>query len=199
MAFIEAMQHIAVCNRHIFGFVDEQKLIKGCLEDNREAQKQLYQQYAGKMLGVCYRYAGSLEEAQDLLQDGFVKVFTNLKKFRGEGSFEGWIRRIMVHTAITYLKRKKLFSDYAADYRQEHDSSCNGLNEMDARELMEEIRSLPPGYRAVFNLYAIEGYSHKEIGDMLHINESTSRSQYNRARTVLMKKITDKLPQKNHG
>ena len=141
------------------------------------------------MLGVCYRYAQSLEDAEDVLQDGFVKVFTHLDKFRGEGSFEGWMRKIMVNLSLNHIKIKKYFIGQEAIDEVQWQPA-----EMDAREIMDEIRLLPPGFRAVFNLYAIEGYSHKEIGEMLGISESTSRSQYTRARALLMKRISDQLP-----
>jgi RNA polymerase sigma factor (sigma-70 family) len=175
--------------------VDEKKLIRECLAQNRVAQQELYKRFASKMLAVCYRYAHSIEEAEDALQEGFIKVFGNLKKYKGEGSFEGWIRRIMVNTSITLLNSKPAFDPIDDLSDDENNWQAAELN---AAEVMEEIRQLPRGYRMVFNLYAIEGYSHKEIAAMLKITESTSRSQYTRSRFLLMKRLNLKITPANH-
>jgi RNA polymerase sigma-70 factor (ECF subfamily) len=139
------------------------------------------------MLGVCYRFSKNREDAEDMLQEGFIKVFSQIHQYRGEGALEGWIRRIVVHTCINVLKKNKKFSDSvditfagAVGIREEGIPSI-----MQAKEVVECIRLLPIGYRTVLNLYAIEGYSHKEIGNMLDIEESTSRSQYTRAKAML--------------
>jgi len=139
------------------------------------------------MLGVCYRFAKNREDAEDMLQEGFIKIFSQIHQYRGDGALEGWIRRIVVHTCINVLKKNKKFSD-SVDITF---ASGVGIREesipsiMQAKEVVECIRLLPIGYRTVLNLYAIEGYSHKEIGDVLDIEESTSRSQYTRAKAML--------------
>lgn len=178
--------------------MDEITLIHECLKDNRIAQEQLYKRFAARMLGVCFRYARSRDEAEDLLQEGFVKVFLHLKKFKGEGSLEGWVRRIMVNTAINHLKKNKIFFEKVEDHELEIENMGSVNNETDGRELIEEIQKLPSGYRAIFNLFAIEGYSHKEIGEMLNIAESTSRSQYTRARSALIKQLESKTTSLKH-
>jgi RNA polymerase sigma-70 factor (ECF subfamily) len=139
------------------------------------------------MLSVCYRYAKSREDAEDMLQEGFIKVFTQMDKYENRGSLEGWILRIIVHTCINHLKKNKKFNEhvdlaYAGDLMIKEDNIPAILQ---AKQVVESIRSLPIGYRTVLNLYAIEGYSHKEIGFMLEIEESTSRSQYTRAKNML--------------
>lgn len=142
------------------------------------------------MLGVCYRYAGNIHEAEDILQEGFIRAFERLKDFRGDGSLEGWIRRIMVTTALNFLKRERhVREQLEMDAADDEVSSTDLLNQLQSAELMAIIQQLSPGYRAVLNLYAIEGYSHREIGEMLGISESTSRSQYTRARQLLQKMI----------
>lgn len=155
------------------------------------------------MLSVCYRFAQSREDAEDMLQEGFIKVFTQIHTFQNKGAFEGWIRRIVVHTCINFLKKNKKFNervdlDYATmvEVREETIPSI-----MQARQIIECIRLLPIGYRTVLNLYAMEGYSHKEIGMMLDIEESTSRSQYTRAKsmleTILVKKKIIEMPKED--
>jgi len=143
------------------------------------------------MTGVCMRYADRYEEAQDIVQDGFVKVFTKIKSFSGSGSLEGWIRRIMVNTALDYLRKIK-----AERFNFSIDEVENSIKEdqliesgMQVDDLLKLIQQLPLGYRTVFNLYAVEGYTHKEIADKLQISENTSKSQYSRARTLLQKKL----------
>lgn len=165
----------------------EQSLITGCLRQEVAAQRALYDQYSPKMLAVCFRYAGSREDAEDMLQEGFIKVFLQIKTFEGRGSFEGWIRRIMVHTCINHLQKNKKFQEsidliHAQGLPTRADSVPSIVQ---AKQITECIRLLPVGYRTVLNLYAIEGYSHREIGHILKIEESTSRSQYTRAKTLL--------------
>jgi RNA polymerase sigma factor (sigma-70 family) len=172
--------------------VDEKELIKQCLDGNRSAQQQLYKMYASKMLGVCYRYAHSMDEAKDFFQDAFIKVFRNLDRFKGEGSLEGWIRRIMVNTSLNHLKASHKFIETLNEYDYADQPEWQADSQTDAKEIMEEIRLLPTGFRTVFNMYAVEGYSHKEIAEALGISEGTSRSQYARARAHLMKKLTGK-------
>ena len=149
------------------------------------------------MMGVCYRYARNRADAEDILQDGFVKVFTHLEQFRGQGSLEGWIRRIMVTTAINFLKRNKtlLQTMQLDDAQGEISDGQTGQAPRRQEEWMEILAGLPAGYRAIVNLYAIEGYSHKEIGAMLGIAESTSRSQYARAKAHLIQKKNKQVEQ----
>jgi RNA polymerase sigma-70 factor (ECF subfamily) len=140
------------------------------------------------MLSVCYRFAHNRQDAEDMLQEGFIKVFTQMGSFEGKGAFEGWIRRIIVHTCINILKKQKKFSEsvelsHADAYIQVREDAIPAI--MQAKQVVECIRLLPIGYKTVLNLFAIEGYSHKEIAEMLDIGESTSRSQFTRARTML--------------
>jgi len=165
----------------------EELLLAGCLKNNAAAQEALYSRFSPRMLGVCYRFAKNREDAEDMLQEGFIKVFTQMHQYRNEGALEGWIRRIIVHTCINNLKKNKKFSD-SLDII--HANSVH-INEemipsiMQAKQVVECIRMLPLGYRTVLNLYAIEGFPHKEIAGMLDIEESTSRSQYTRAKAML--------------
>jgi RNA polymerase sigma-70 factor (ECF subfamily) len=165
----------------------EEAILLGCKKNNPIAQKELYQTYSSKMLAVCYRYAHTREDAEDMLQEGFIKVFSQINTFENRGSFEGWIRRIIVHTCINNLKKNKKFNDSVdlihattVQVREENIPSI-----IQAKQVVECIRILPVGYRTVLNLYAIEGFSHKEIGSLLEIEESTSRSQYTRAKAML--------------
>ena len=151
------------------------------------AQRELYNRYSPKMLAVCYRFGHNREDAEDMLQEGFIKVFSQIHTFQNKGAFEGWIRRIIVHTCINNLKKNKRFNEsldivhaHGVQVREESVPSI-----VQAKQIVECIRILPIGYRTVLNLYAIEGYSHKEISDMLDIEESTSRSQYTRAKQML--------------
>jgi RNA polymerase sigma factor (sigma-70 family) len=165
----------------------EESIIKGCLQKDPLAQRELYNQYSSKMLSVCYRFAQNREDAEDMLQEGLVKVFSQMHTFQNKGAFEGWIRRIIVHTCINVLKRNKKFNDHVdidnAFYLQVKEESIASI--MQAKQVIDCIRLLPIGYRTVLNLYAIEGYSHKEVGELLDIGESTSRSQYTRAKAML--------------
>jgi RNA polymerase sigma-70 factor (ECF subfamily) len=177
----------------------EQAILAGCLKNDPVAQRELYNRYSPKMLSVCYRFAQSREDAEDMLQEGFIKVFTQIHTFQNKGAFEGWIRRIIVHTCINFLKKYKKFNESLdlafAGYLQVKEETVPSI--MQAKQVVECIRLLPVGYKTVLNLYAIEGYNHKEIAEMLDIEESTSRSQYTRARTMLegiliKKKILEK-------
>ena len=171
--------------------MDEIQLIKGCKENKPKAQKELYETYARKMMAVCLRYTNDRESAQDLLQDGFIKVFTAIGTYSGNGSFEGWTRKIFVNTALEYFRKNDILPETAVidspDTLQEPDYSAP--EKISADELMKIVRELPTGFRTVFNMFAIEGYSHKEIGEALGINESTSRSQFTRAKKLLQKKL----------
>ncbi|MCZ2222847.1 MAG: sigma-70 family RNA polymerase sigma factor [Chitinophagales bacterium] len=165
----------------------EQDLIQGCINNDASAQRELYNLYSPKMLSLCYRFAYNRIDAQDMLQDAFIKIFTQIHTFKNKGSFEGWIRRIVIHSCINFLKRNKKFTDnieldYAENIHIKHENISNIIL---VKQIIECIRLLPIGYRTVLNLYAIEGYSHKEIGELLDIQESSSRSQYARARVLL--------------
>ena len=165
----------------------EENLLQGCLNNLATAQEALYNRFSPRMLGVCYRYAHSREDAEDMLQEGFMKVFAQIQQFRNAGALEGWIRKIMVHTCINILKKNKKSSD-SVDLIHADNLHLNGNNIpslLQAKQVVECIRLLPLGYRTVLNLYAIEGFSHREISDILDIQESTSRSQYTRARGML--------------
>lgn len=165
----------------------EEAILQGCIKNDATAQRELYNKHSPKMLAVCYRFAHNREDAEDMLQEGFIKVFLQIHTFESRGSFEGWVRRIIVHTCINILKKNKKFNDsvdlihaHGAQIREETVPSI-----IQAKQVVECIRMLPMGYRTVLNLYAVEGYSHKEISDMLDIEESTSRSQYTRAKAML--------------
>ena len=168
-------------------YMTEEAILQGCLHNEPGAQRELYQKYSSKMLSVCYRFAHNREDAEDMLQEGFIKVFSQIHTFQNKGAFEGWIRRIMVHTCINHLKKNKKFNESVdiihATTLQVREESVPSI--IQAKQVVECIRILPIGYRTVLNLYAIEGYSHKEIADMLDIEESTSRSQYTRAKAML--------------
>jgi RNA polymerase sigma factor (sigma-70 family) len=170
-------------------------IIKGCAEGKRQAQEDLYQMFAGKMYSVCLRYSRDQDEAKDNLQDGFIKVFSNIRQYKGTGSFEGWVRRIMVNTALQkYRGQYKLYALNDNEAKAYNIPVENVMEAMGEKELLDIIHELPPRYKLVFNMYAIEGYSHKEIGEMLYITEGTSKSNLSRARDILqdkLKKIMD--------
>ncbi len=166
----------------------ENDLIDGCLEGNPGLQRELYDRFASKMYGVCLRYAGNVNDANDLLQEGFIKVYNNLSKFRREGSFEGWIRRIFINTCIEqYRKKVKSYNITEAQENTVEDKDLDALDILDAKDMAKLIAELPAGYNTVFNLYVVEGFSHKEIADMLGISEGTSKSQLARAKGALKK------------
>jgi RNA polymerase sigma-70 factor (ECF subfamily) len=165
-------------------------IIQGCLKGDRIFQKKLFDRFSGKMLAVCMRYAKHKMEAEDLLQDGFVKVFMNLHQFKNDGPFEQWVRRIMINNAIKkFHKKSSQMELYNVEMVQEMSEQPEIIDQFAERELLDIIAELPDGYRMVFNLYAIEGFSHKEISQTLHIEESTSRSQLVKARKVLQDKL----------
>ncbi len=182
--------------------IPERKLIEGCHQGKRKAHALLYKRYAATMLGVCLRYCRNLTEAEDVLQEGFIKVFTNISRFRQEGSFEGWIRRIMVNTAVDHYNKQSRggllisleevkgmhFSDEFRD--EEDDFSVEDLTEDD---LLQMIQDLPAGYRLVFNMYALEGCSHQEIADILNISVNTSKTQLFKARRMLRNVLNSRL------
>ena len=168
--------------------LDERELIKGCVNNDVQCQQVLYEQFAPKMMGISLRYCSSKMEAEDVLHDAFIKIFGKIKTFKGEGSFEGWIRKIVVFTALkSNDKRVRKFEPGSLENVQEQGFDAKAISNMETASLLSILQELPIGYRAVFNLYAIEGYSHKEIGKMLDISDVTSRTQYGRAKQQLIK------------
>lgn len=174
---------------------DFKPVISECIAGNQKAQAKLYHQFAPKMFGVCLRYAKDSTEAEDNMQDGFIKVFTNLKTFRHDGSLEGWIRRIMINVSLEKIRKQHLL--YPVEDVAIYDSvnfSDDVIAKIAADDLMKLIQELPPRYRLVFNLYVIEGLSHQEIAGEMSITQGTSKSNLARAREILKKKV-----QENYG
>ena len=174
--------------------MNEQQIIAGCKEQKREAQKMLYERYARTMYGICLRYTSDEDAAKDLLQDGFIKVFANIGSFQEKGSFEGWLKRIFINLALENIRRQKNIiqsSDSIQEIPDVVDSSTEDdqMYKISEGDLLKMVQELPKGYSTVFNLYAIEDFSHKEIAEMMGITESTSRSQYVRARQILQEKV----------
>lgn len=168
----------------------EQQLIEGCLKEDRRFQKELYERYASSLYAVCFRYCKNREEAQDVLHEGFIKAIKNLHKFEGKGSFEGWLRKIMVNTSLELFRKNKHLSVVEdIENADEHSIESKALENMSANELLQLVNALPAGFKVVFNLYAIEGFSHKEIADQLGISVGTSKSQLSRARVSLQNMI----------
>jgi RNA polymerase sigma-70 factor (ECF subfamily) len=170
---------------------NEKLLIKKAASGNREAQQWLYEKNAPKMLSVCRQYVKDLQFAEDVMVKGFLKVFTHLCSFRHEGSFEGWIRKIMVRECITYLRKQQLVVFDGELYGNNRDQQIYTDSDLDVERIQLLIDALPEGYRMVFGLYALEGYKHHEIADMLQISESTSKSQLFRARKMLQEKLRE--------
>ncbi|MDO5571312.1 MAG: RNA polymerase sigma factor [Bacteroidales bacterium] len=171
----------------------EVELIERCRKKDSKAQSILYELYSRKMMSVCLRYSSDIEDAKDLLQEGFVKVFSTLESYAFKGSFEGWVRRVFVNTALENLRKSDILKDSAdlSDIENNVFADNNVIEELSAKELLNTIAKLPMGYRTVFNMYAIEGYSYSEIAKMLEVEESTCRSRYLRARKMLQRKIQE--------
>lgn len=168
----------------------EKELIQGCIQEKRQCQQEIFRRYAGKMLTVCLRYSRHRMEAEDILQDAFIKVFDNISKFGFKGSFEGWVRRIVINTALKSRSKKSYKNEQIGiEHYPDLPMEPSIYSHLEEEELLKLVAKLPDGYRVVFNLYAIEGYSHKEIADMLKIQESTSRSQLVKARKWLQSQI----------
>lgn len=171
----------------------DSELIKGCQEGKKDVQQQLYQRFAGTMFGVCLRYFDSREEAEDALQEGFIRVFLNIRSFRGEGSLEGWVRRIIINTALNQIRNHQKYQHHAdlEEIGNIASEEADMISTINHEEMLRLLHQLPPGYRMVFNLYEIEGYSHKEIADKLEISVSTSKTQLLKARKVLQRKLNE--------
>ncbi len=166
--------------------ISESDLLEGCRRGDRKMQHELYNRFAPKMYGVCLRYAANAEEAEDILQEGFIKIFNKISSYRGDGSFEGWIRRIFVNTAIEHFRKKT----YLQPITETEENTVEGkylsvLDSLAEKDIIQLVQQLSPGYRTVFNMYVVEGYSHKQIAEMLGISEGTSKSQLSRAKMIL--------------
>ncbi|GAA0893074.1 RNA polymerase sigma factor [Fulvivirga kasyanovii] len=169
---------------------EEEVLIRRCRKQDGQAQKDVYDKYASKMLAICIRYIKEPDQAEDVMISAFMKVFDRIDQFKGEGSFEGWIRRIMVNESLTYIRRNKgMYLEVDIEYADREPDYNTLSTHLEAEDLLNLIQQLPIGYRTVFNLYAVEGYSHKEIAEQLEISENTSKSQLSRARTLLQKQL----------
>jgi RNA polymerase sigma-70 factor (ECF subfamily) len=168
----------------------EQRLVKQCCKGKASAQREVYEKYSSQMLSVCRRYTNSLEDAEEVLSNGFIKVFTKIEQFKGEGALGGWIRTIMVREALNFIRyQKNVFNEVANEEHQAEFGHQKELEALNAQHLLKLIDELPTGYKTVFNLYAIEGYNHREIGAMLDISENTSKSQLSKARQQLQKQL----------
>ncbi|MBK6881603.1 MAG: sigma-70 family RNA polymerase sigma factor [Flavobacteriales bacterium] len=183
----------------------DEQLVLGCVKGDPVAQKALYQEFSRKMMSICMRYAHNRDQAQDILQDGFVKVFQKMDHYRGDGPLGGWIARTMVNTALDHIRKNKPY-DQSLDLTEAgylHSEDEHVLSDMSTSELMDLIQALPTGYRTVFNLFAIEGYPHKDIADMLGISENTSKSQFMKARAylrkLLPKEVAEQFGQAHEG
>ncbi|HEY1115975.1 MAG TPA: RNA polymerase sigma factor [Chitinophagaceae bacterium] len=177
--------------------IPESDLIAGCISGDRKMQRELYERYSAKMFGVCLRYAGNTEEAEDILQEGFIKVFRKIGSFRGEGSFEGWIRRIFVNTAIEQFRRKTYMQPITE--REENSVEATYLSVLDSlaeKDIIKLVQQLSPGYRTVFNMYVVEGYTHRQIAESLGISEGTSKSQLSRAKIILQDLVKQHIEKK---
>lgn len=176
----------------------ERVLIENCIKGDRKSQKVLYDMFSPKMYSICLRYSKNQMDAEDILQEGFVKLFNNLNGFRGEGSFDGWVRKIFVNTAIEHFRRKGLNTVIGDGVENSvADGQQNGLDNLYEKDIINSSMILSDGYRTVFNLYAVEGYSHKEIAIHLGITESTSKSQFSRAKALLRNIIQNKPAKKD--
>ncbi len=174
--------------------IEETELLLGCLQRDRKMQEILYHRFSAKMYAVCLRYSKNTDDAQDLLQEGFIKVYKNLDKFRREGSFEGWIRRIFVNTSIEHFRRS-IKTQLLTEIQEItiEDKEWNALDDLAEKDIITMVQELSPGYRQVFNMYVIEGYTHKDIGELLGISEGTSKSQLARAKAILQKMVEKRL------
>ncbi len=181
--------------------MSEAKLLQGCLAGDRQSQKTLYEQYKVQMYRMCLRYANGRSDAEDILQDGFIKVFSDLHQYSGKGALGGWIRKVMVNTALQHIRKNKRIPnmievDQIIDLKEASEQIYSRIG---AKALTEMIQKLPPGYKMIFNLYVVDGYTHQEIADQLNISINTSKSQLSKAKATLRKKLehTMKAPLRN--
>ena len=201
MLFATKASIISSYNKQGMDLMDEQRLIAGCKRGEQWARRDVYEKYAPAMFSLCVRYVGDTEAAKDVLQDGFVKIFTKADQFAEKGNFGGWIRSVFINTSLEYLRRRNYQKEdiKVDDLENEQESISNLPENISADDLMECIAELPEKYRTVFNLYAIEGYSHNEIAMMTGIQESSSRSQFLRARQLLQKKVLELMKKEYAG
>lgn len=172
----------------------EKDILSGCIRGKQSAQRKLFEKYSRLLLGVCNRYAGCIEEAEDIMQEGFVKIFLNIKDFKGDGSLVAWMRRIMINTAITHyhkMRKHRYHEDLENVSELKFEETSWDEADFNREELFNVIHQMPQGYRQVFNLYAVEGYKHREIAEILKIDENTSKSQYSRARRWLQERLVN--------
>ncbi|MEO6904964.1 MAG: sigma-70 family RNA polymerase sigma factor [Ginsengibacter sp.] len=182
---------MSVSSNHI---PSESDLITGCIEGDPQMQRLLYDRFSSIMYGVCLRYSDNTEDANDVMQEGFIKVYKSLSKFRAEGSFEGWVRRIFINTSIEHYRKKvKLYNVSEVQENTIEDNELNALDSLATKDILNIINELSPGYKQVFNMHVIEGYSHKEIAEIIGITEGTSKSQLARAKGVLKKIIETRI------
>ena len=179
----------------------DEELVIGCLKKDSSVQKLFFDRFKRKMMGICLRYANRVEEAEDMMQNGFIKVFEKLDTFKGSGSLEGWVRRVIVNEALTYLRKNKAMrmNIDIEDIKYKIPSNTYINETLNEKYLLSIIQNLPLGFRTIFNMYAIEGYSHKEIATLLGISEGTSKSQYSRAKTHLQNIINSEIPSKEEN
>lgn len=166
----------------------DEQLIEGCRKGERSAQRNLYEKYSRRLFGICMRYCDSREEAEEILQEGMLKVFQKIEAFKGDGSLESWMKKIMVNTALDHYRKSK-HREQETEWQDHINISSEELTDLKAKDLLTVVMKLPKGFRTVFNLYAVEGYNHGEIGKMLGISEGTSKSQYARARAQIIKML----------
>jgi RNA polymerase sigma-70 factor (ECF subfamily) len=172
--------------------IDLNEIVGRCKKNDRNAQKELYDVYAPILFGICLRYSKSSQEAEDILQEGFIKILTKIKFFKGDGSFEGWMKKVIVNTAISHFHKNKKYNelqDIDKIKETEIETEKYDNHEFTQEELLNVINKMPEGYRVIFNMYAIEGFKHKEIAEMLNITESTSKSQYSRAKEKIRQEL----------
>jgi RNA polymerase sigma-70 factor (ECF subfamily) len=178
-------------------------ILKGCRKRNSRAQTELFNRFSARFLGICRRYTGSIDDAEDIMISGFMKIFEKIHQFKGEGSFEAWMTRIMVNESLTYIRRNKSMSaNVSVEIADREPDYSLAESSWDADDLLAVVDELPIGYRTVFNLYVMEGYSHKEVAELLNISEGASKSQLSRAKVQLKHKILlleEKIKKQNHG
>ena len=179
-----------------------EEIIKGCRKGKPKAQTELFNRYSGRLLGLCRRYVGSIDEAEDIMISGFMKIFEKIHQFKGDGSFEAWMTRIMVNESLTFIRRNKNMSvNISIDVTEREPDYSFAEASLDHEQILRMVDDLPVGYRTVFNLYVLEGYNHREIGDLLNISEGASKSQLSRAKAQLRRNILsmeEKIKRQNH-